>query len=120
MPGALWRAGPMLKAVDGVSFSVAPGEVLGLVGESGSGKSTIGNLALRLDQPTAGRIAFDGQDITHMRESALRAFRRRAQPIFQDPYGSLDPRMTVEQIIGEALVIHRLGARPAGAARKGW
>ncbi len=108
MPGRLLRAGPVLKAVDGVSFSVAPGEVLGLVGESGSGKSTIGNLALRLDQPTAGRVTFDGQDITHMRDAALHGFRRRAQPIFQDPYGSLDPRMTVEQIIGEALVIHRL------------
>ena len=107
-PGTLLRPGPPLKAVDGVSFSVQPGEVLGLVGESGSGKSTIGNLILRLERPTAGRIVFDGQDITQAPQSALRAFRRRAQPIFQDPFGSLDPRMTVEQIVAEALIIHRL------------
>jgi oligopeptide transport system ATP-binding protein len=106
--GRLFRAGPPLQAVAGVSFSVQPGEVLGLVGESGSGKSTIGNMVLRLDQPTAGRILFDGEDITHTPDSALHAFRRRAQPIFQDPYGSLDPRMTVAQIVAEALVIHRL------------
>jgi oligopeptide/dipeptide ABC transporter ATP-binding protein len=106
--GSLFRAGPPLQAVAGVSFAVQPGEVLGLVGESGSGKSTIGNMVLRLDQPTAGRIIFDGQDITHVPDAALHAFRRRAQPIFQDPYGSLDPRMTVEQIVSEALVIHRL------------
>ncbi|WP_158801588.1 MULTISPECIES: ABC transporter ATP-binding protein [unclassified Acidisoma] len=106
--GSLFRAGPPLQAVAGVSFTVKRGEVLGLVGESGSGKSTLGNMVLRLDQPTAGRIVFDGQDITHVPDSALGAFRRRAQPIFQDPYGSLDPRMTVEQIVAEALVIHRL------------
>ena len=106
--GPLFRAGPPLRAVSGVSFAVAPGEVLGLVGESGSGKSTIGNLALRLDQPTSGAILFDGADITRASERELKPFRRRAQPIFQDPYGSLDPRMSVEQIIGEALTIHRL------------
>jgi oligopeptide transport system ATP-binding protein len=106
--GRLFRAGPPLQAVAGVSFAVQSGEVLGLVGESGSGKSTIGNMVLRLDQPTAGQILFDGQDITQAPDAALHAFRRRAQPIFQDPYGSLDPRMTVEQIVGEALVIHRL------------
>ena len=107
-PGTLLRAGPPLQAVAGVSFTVGRGEVLGLVGESGSGKSTIGNMALRLDEPTAGRIVFDGQDITHTPDAGLRAFRRRAQPIFQDPFGSLDPRMTVEQIVAEALVIHKL------------
>ena len=107
-PGRLFRAGPPLQAVAGVSFAVAPGEVLGLVGESGSGKSTIGNLALRLDAPTAGAILFDGREITRASERELRPFRRRAQPIFQDPFGSLDPRMTVEEIVGEPLVVHRL------------
>jgi oligopeptide transport system ATP-binding protein len=115
--GGLLRSGPPLQAVAGVSFSVAPGEVLGLVGESGSGKSTIGNLALRLDQPTSGRILFDGRDITQARQSELRAFRRRAQPIFQDPFSSLDPRMSVDEIVGEALTIHRL-ARGRRALRE--
>jgi oligopeptide/dipeptide ABC transporter ATP-binding protein len=97
-----------VRAVDDVSFAVAQGEVLGLVGESGSGKTTIGNLVLRLDEPTAGSILFDGQDITRASGSALASFRRRVQPIFQDPFGSLDPRMTVEQIIAEPLTVHRL------------
>jgi oligopeptide transport system ATP-binding protein len=105
-----------LRAVDGVSFSVQPGEVVGLVGESGSGKSTIANLVLRLDEPTAGRILFDGQDITRASERELTDFRRRAQPIFQDPFGSLDPRMTVEQIVAEPLIVHRMAHR--GATRR--
>ena len=108
MPGSLFRQAPELRAVAGVSFAVQPGEVLGLVGESGSGKSTIGNMVLRLDEPTEGRILFDGQDITHTPDAALRPVRRRVQPIFQDPFGSLDPRMSVEQIVAEPLVIHRL------------
>ncbi|MCB8878190.1 ABC transporter ATP-binding protein [Acidisoma silvae] len=108
--GRVFRAGAPLQAVAGVSFTVQPGEVLGLVGESGSGKSTIGNMVLRLDQPTAGQIVFDGQDITRLSDVSLQAFRRRAQPIFQDPFSSLDPRMTVEQIVAEALVIHRLAS----------
>ena len=105
-----------MRAVEDVSFAVAAGEVLGLVGESGSGKSTIGNLVLRLDEPTAGRICFDGQDITRAPERMLAKFRRRAQPIFQDPFGSLDPRMTVEQIVAEPLLVHRL-ARGRAARR---
>jgi oligopeptide transport system ATP-binding protein len=108
MPGRLLRPAPELRAVAGVSFAVQAGEVLGLVGESGSGKSTIGNMVLRLDEPTEGRILFDGQDITHTPDAALLPFRRRVQPIFQDPFGSLDPRMSVEQIVAEPLIIHRL------------
>jgi oligopeptide transport system ATP-binding protein len=114
--GGAFSQGRPVRAVEDVSFSVAPGEVLGLVGESGSGKSTIGNLVLRLDQPTAGRIHFDGEDVTRASERALAGFRRRAQPIFQDPFGSLDPRMTVAQIVAEPLVVHRL-ARGRAALR---
>ena len=113
--GGLFGRRRLLRAVQDVSFTLAPGEVLGLVGESGSGKSTIGNLVLRLDDPTAGRIVFDGADITGPRERRSRTFRRRVQPIFQDPYGSLDPRLTVEQIIAEPLIVHGLAR---GAARR--
>jgi oligopeptide/dipeptide ABC transporter ATP-binding protein len=111
--GFLGRGRPV-QAVQDVSFSVAEGEVLGLVGESGSGKSTIGNLVLRLDRPTAGRIVWRGQDITTASEGQLASFRRRAQPIFQDPYGSLDPRMTVGQILAEPLQVHGLAGGRAG------
>ncbi len=115
--GGLFARGRPVRAVQDVSFDVRPGEVLGLVGESGSGKSTIGNLVLRLDDPTAGRIRFAGQDITRATERDLAGFRRRAQPIFQDPVGSLDPRMTIEQIISEPLIVHRL-ARGRAARRE--
>ena len=114
LPGGLFRRGRAVRAVQDVSFTVAAGEVLGLVGESGSGKSTIGNLVLRLDEPTAGTIRFDGRDIT--RTTELSEFRRRVQPIFQDPYGSLDPRMTVERIVAEPLEVHGL-ARGRAARR---
>jgi oligopeptide transport system ATP-binding protein len=100
-----------VRAVDQVSFSVGRGEVVGLVGESGSGKTTIGNAVLRLQDATGGRIVFDGQDITHAPERSLKGFRRRVQPVFQDPYGSLDPRMTVATILTEPLAIHRIGHR---------
>ncbi|HYZ62936.1 MAG TPA: dipeptide/oligopeptide/nickel ABC transporter ATP-binding protein [Acetobacteraceae bacterium] len=106
-----------VRAVDDVSFAVGRGEVLGLVGESGSGKSTIANLVLRLDEPTAGTILFEHEDITRASERQLAGFRRRAQPIFQDPFGSLDPRMTVGQTIAEPLVIHGL-ARSRTARRE--
>jgi peptide/nickel transport system ATP-binding protein len=99
---------PPIRAVDGVSFQVAPGEVVGLVGESGSGKTTVGRSVLRLTEPTAGKIAFDGEDITHLGKAALRAYRRRMQIIFQDPFASLNPRLTVEDILGEAFAIHGL------------
>ncbi len=107
------RAPHLVRAVEEVSFHVARGEVLGLVGESGSGKSTIGRLVLRLLAPTAGAIRFEGEDISARSERRLKAFRRRAQMVFQDPYASLNPRLRVRDIIGEALDAHRLasGAR---------
>jgi oligopeptide transport system ATP-binding protein len=106
--GILSRVVANVRAVDGVSFTVRKGEVLGLVGESGSGKTTVGRTLLRLIEPTGGAIIFDGRDITHLPKAALQPYRRRMQIIFQDPFASLNPRMTVGDIIGEPLVIHRL------------
>jgi oligopeptide transport system ATP-binding protein len=97
-----------LHAVDGVSLEVHKGETLGLVGESGCGKSTLGRTILRLTDPTYGRIVFDGKDVVPMKADDLRALRRRMQIIFQDPYSSLNPKMTVRDIVGEALRIHKL------------
>ncbi|MCC6553390.1 MAG: ABC transporter ATP-binding protein, partial [Polyangiaceae bacterium] len=97
-----------VHAVDGVTFYVRKAETLGLVGESGCGKSTLGRASIRLVEPTLGRITFDGKDVTRMREAELRAMRRRMQIVFQDPYGSLNPRMTVREIVGEGITIHRL------------
>ncbi|WP_276355068.1 ABC transporter ATP-binding protein [Cohnella caldifontis] len=95
-----------LKAVDGVSLSLSAGETLGLVGESGSGKSTLGRVILQLEQATSGKVAFQGRELTGLRGRRLREVRRSMQMIFQDPYGSMDPRWTVGQIIGEPLSIH--------------
>jgi oligopeptide transport system ATP-binding protein len=104
--GILRRHTDDVRAVDDVSFSVEKGTTVGLVGESGSGKSTIGKTLLRLVPATAGIIHFDGRDITNMPESDFRPFRKRMQMIFQDPFGSLNPRHTIRQIVSEALEIH--------------
>ena len=99
-----------VKAVDDVSFTVKRGETLGLVGESGCGKTTTGRSILQLYKPTAGQVIFDGQDLTSMNTKAMRGMRREMQVIFQDPYSSLNPRMTAGNIIGEPLIVHGLVA----------
>ena len=99
---------PVIRAIDGVSFTVSRGEVVGLVGESGSGKTTIGRTVLRLTDPTAGSIRYDGVDITHLDRAAMRAYRRRMQIVFQDPFASLNPRMRVGAALAEAMTIHDL------------
>jgi len=94
--------------VDGVSFTIGRGQTLGLVGESGCGKTTVGRAVLRLVEPTGGKVSFDGQDVLAARGAAMKALRRQMQVVFQDPAGSLNPRMRVEMIVGEPLMIHGL------------
>ena len=115
--GLLQRLSGSVKAVDGVSFDIAAGETLALVGESGCGKTTTGRAVLRLVEPTAGEIAFDGTDVRSLHGEALRRLRRRMQIVFQDPYGSLNPRMTVGAAITEGLIVHDL-AKGADADRR--
>ena len=132
--GVLQRISGYVRAVDGVDLDVLPGQTVGLVGESGCGKSTLGRTLLRLVEPTSGEVSFDGRDITRLRGGDLKKARREMQIVFQDPVGSLDPRMRVRDIIGEGLTTHglatgrerdrrvsemleRVGLRPEAASR---
>jgi oligopeptide transport system ATP-binding protein len=112
-----WGRGPLLKAVDGVNLALFSGETLGLVGESGCGKSTLARLIMALLPPTRGQVFFGGEELTRLGAARLKALRRQFQIIFQDPYSSLNPRMTVGQILEEPFVIHGLGSREE---RKNW
>ncbi|MCL4822889.1 MAG: ATP-binding cassette domain-containing protein, partial [Anaerolineales bacterium] len=104
--GVFQRQVGAVRAVDEISFEVYRGETLGLVGESGCGKSTVARTVLQLYKPTAGKVHFEDKDLVHLKGEEMRQMRRKMQMIFQDPYASLNPRMTVEQIVGEPLMVH--------------
>src|SRR5512143_2558305 len=108
--GVIQRQVGAVRAVDGVSFDIQRGETLGLVGESGCGKSTTGRTILQLYRPTAGSVEFENVDLVHLKGEELRKIRRKMQMIFQDPYASLNPRMTVADIVGEPLSVHNYGS----------
>src|SRR5690349_6224117 len=107
----------MVRAVEDVSIEVPAGETVALVGESGCGKTTLAKLVLLLERPTAGRIAFEGQDVTALRGAGLRAYRRQVQAVFQDPYASLNPRLRIGTIIAEPILAHERPGRAALAKR---
>lgn len=115
--GLFSRGSKTLKAVDGVDLTIAPGEALGLVGESGCGKTTLGRNIVRLDRPTAGAILFEGTDIASLDDRALKPFRRQMQIIFQNPYSSLNPRLTVGNMLMEPLMLHGVNDRRARQTR---
>ncbi|MCC7416335.1 MAG: ABC transporter ATP-binding protein [Acidobacteria bacterium] len=115
--GGLLRRPSTITAVDDVSFAIDEGETFGLVGESGCGKTTTGRCILRLVEPTSGAVRFRGEDVLAYSPKRMRAARRQMQIVFQDPYGSLNPRMTARQIVEEPLIIHRMGARAARRER---
>jgi ABC-type oligopeptide transport system ATPase subunit len=116
-PGPLFGRGSLVRAVDDISFRLDRGETLGLVGESGSGKTTTGRCILRLIEPTSGEVRFDGTNILPLPRRDMRRLRRHMQIVFQDPYSSLNPRMTAGDIVAEPLFVHRVGGRDARRAR---